>query len=48
MEVKKCKICGKEIKGWNKKMLEWNMRVHLEKHKRENIPDKKKLKRENE
>ena len=35
MKSMKCKICKKEIKGWNKKMLDWNMEVHLQKHKRD-------------
>ena len=35
MKSKKCKICGKEIKGWNDKMIDYNLSVHIEKHKRE-------------
>ena len=35
MKSQKCKICGKEIKGWNQKMIDFNMNVHLDKHKRE-------------
>ena len=35
MKSKTCKICGEEIKGWNDKMIDWNMKIHLEKHKRD-------------
>ena len=35
MKSKTCKICGKEIKGWNQKMIDFNMEVHIQKHKRD-------------
>lgn len=37
MKSKECEICGKEIKGWNEKMLKWNMDSHLLKHKRNDL-----------
>ena len=47
MISKKCKICGKEIRGWNEKMLDWNFNVHLEKHRREERDLEKKMKKKN-
>lgn len=35
MKSRKCPICKKEIKGWNEAMVEWNLKVHLSKHKRD-------------
>ena len=36
MKSKKCKICGKEIKGWNDSMIDYNMKVHIDtQHKEE-------------
>jgi len=37
MKSKKCPVCKKEIKGWNKKMIDYNMRIHIEKHERDNL-----------
>lgn len=29
MKQKKCPICKKEIKGWNNKMIDYNMKQHI-------------------
>jgi hypothetical protein len=33
--IEKCNICKKEIKAFSKSNLEYNMRLHKEKHEKE-------------
>ena len=39
MISKKCPFCDKEVKGWNEKMLDYNMQTHI----RARHPDKLKF-----
>ena len=32
---KKCPKCNKDIKGYSKSQVEYNLKLHLDKHKRE-------------
>jgi glutaredoxin len=44
MKSKRCPICKKEIRGLEEKSLNWNLKLHLEKHKKgeeENKNEKK-------
>ena len=29
MKSKKCPVCKQEIRGWNDKMIDYNMEVHI-------------------